>query len=145
MKKIITILSLSLAAIFVLLSDGGCQKHNINGDLDGMWQVMEVEELGPEGEVQNTFAPVQHYICFQLHICQLRIATGAIGSPGTGNLTYQGNTISLSFPYATTEDEIRRLAQWGIFTTAPVFTVETLNGSTLVMHSEHSRLHCRKF
>ncbi|MDE7160780.1 MAG: lipocalin-like domain-containing protein [Muribaculaceae bacterium] len=148
MKKtsIIFSLSLALSLIFIaLVGAAGCQKHGINGDLDGMWQIMEVEQLGPEGEVEGSFAPDQRYICFQLHVCQLRLQSGPIGHLGAGNLTYSGNTVSLSFPYAETQEQIDRLTQWGIYSTAPVFTVEVLDRSTLVMSSSASRLICRRF
>lgn len=145
MKKLhlIFLLSLLLSALVGLT---GCQKHDINGDLDGLWQIMEIEQLGPSGEVQATITPAEgRYMSFQLHVCQLRNPDGPIGKQGTANMTFDGGTLTLDFPYATTEYDTERLTQWGIYTLQPVFTIETLDRSSLVMTSAHARLHCRRF
>ncbi len=106
---------------------------------------MEIEQLGPSGEVQATSTPRGRYIAFQLHVCQLRDSKGPLGNYGAANLTFDGKRVSLEFPYAETEYQTERLTEWGIYTTTPTFTIETLNGSTLVMASDHARLRCRRF
>ncbi len=138
--SIFTLLLLSVTcALSTLIS---CDKRDINGDLDGMWQVMEVERTLTDGSV-TSFVPDQKYICFQFHVCQLRSQGGQVEP--TANLIYTGKTLTLDFPENKFGDRLRRMNLWGIYSLKTTYDVETLTKSTLVLRSSETRLVCRKF
>lgn len=137
---ILPVLLMCIAAVSSLCS---CQKKGINGELDGMWQVMDVEVLGA-GDEPVVFHPDQHYYCFQLHVCQLRVRNGIMRGL-TGNLAYDGKTVALDFPYADTPEQLSQLTEWGIYGDRQTFRMTRLDGHTLVMASEQAIVTCRRF
>ncbi len=141
MKKTLNILLLILS-IALAATLQSCDKHNINGDLDGMWQVMSVT-VKEDGATVREFVPDQRYLCFQLHVCQLRSYGGQVEP--SANLIYNGKTLTLDFPESEFGDRLPRLALWGIYSLRTTYTVETLTSSTLVLDSPTTRLTCRKF
>lgn len=93
MKKLLIILA---AAVVAIVISGGCRKRPINGDLDGMWQIMTVEYPS-----KPTLVPDQYYLCLYRHTANLRHTGGfTIG----GNMVYdeEANSLSVEFPYPGT-------------------------------------------
>lgn len=129
-------LSLLFIAIALLTS---CQKSPINGDLDGQWQVMTVTPQ-PAEEVTSE----RIYMCFSLHTCQLTYYGN--GPWTSGNiLKFADNTLALEFPYATSENSIALLRQYGINSNPVSFTIETLTKDRLILRDGDTVIELRKF
>lgn len=130
---------LRICASFMMIIFAGCQKSPINGDLDGQWQVMEVTPNAPE-----TIVSVRLYMCFSLHTVQLSYyGTGVWAS---GNiLRFEDKTLSLDFPYETSESSIALLKQYGIYSNPVTFTVEHLDKNKLILRDGDTVVTLRKF
>lgn len=120
MKQIYTI----IAAIMILAAAAfteSCNYRSINGDIDGQWQLMTIDE--PDG-TQKSMNSV--YYGFGMHVVNLR-------GPGNtaGNLTYDKKTDKLTINVPREYD----CAAWGLpkapFTVT--FDVVKLNSKHLVM------------
>lgn len=137
-------LTLKMALFSILFSlmllPSGCRKKGINGDLDGMWQVMEV--IGPDGE--TIASPKRFYYAFQFHVCQLRVQNGIV-EMAAANMVYADDMISLDFPYMDKILHPEELPYFGIFSNPVVFRVLELNRKTLVLESDDSRVTLRRF
>lgn len=129
-----------------------CDKLPANGDLDGMWQVVEIEH---GGEVKNV-ASEQVYMSIQLRLFML----GSIDIPRRyyGYFEHKGDSMHLwQFSFASTnesdaddnkpiaEEETYRLNPWGFYSLDERFKVEKLTGSQLILRNETSRIHFIKF
>ncbi|MDE6825866.1 MAG: lipocalin-like domain-containing protein, partial [Paramuribaculum sp.] len=127
MKHSIQILLKAAASLLVAIvaaTASGCHYHNINGDLDGQWQLMSITEPdGTEKAVGNT------YYAIQMHTVNLR--------PGgtTGNLTYSKGqkTMAIEFPLDA------KLAHWGLpdSPTTVTFTIIELSNDNILMKLTH--------
>lgn len=128
----------ALAAAMVILATTltGCRKGSINGDLDGMWQILTIESLA-DG-VTEDIKDSQLYYCLYLHTANLTKRGGVMF---TANMTYEGDRLTLDFPTATPG----ALTEWGIDGNTVTFTIEHLTGSDLVMLSGDLRLTFRKY
>lgn len=115
-----------------------CRKAPINGKLDGMWQVMDIEY----SDGTRASVDYQAYYCIELHVVQLRGLSGQ-----TGNLHYADNKLTMDFPYVDTEAKLKSLKTYGIEENPQVFDIVTLTRSTLVMRSTTGSVTvtCRKF
>ena len=98
-KEIIYILRIRIPVVlmFVIISQAGCRKWSHNGDLDGMWQVMDVTYSDesvtfPEG--------TRYYYNFYLHTFQLSTEDDR-PEVLIGNMTYEpgSDRLILDFPY----------------------------------------------
>lgn len=134
-----SILPLIMGIIF-LIGLSSCQKSPINGDLDGQWQVINVEPQAPEILLDNNI-----YYCFNLHICQL--TAYAYGAVATGNMVYDQDTriLEVSFPNISTPREYAILKQYGINENPVTFTIEHLDKKTLIMRDGDTMVTLRKF
>ena len=118
--------------IFIfLISITSCQKASINGDLDGMWQLMKIEKKDKPAEV-----PGQLYYCIQLHMVQLQ---GAAGCSGT--FSYKKDSIHLVIRGSNKRD----VAAYGMNDTIQSFCIENLSSKQLTLNSTYARLQFRKF
>ncbi|MDE5886378.1 MAG: lipocalin-like domain-containing protein [Muribaculaceae bacterium] len=136
MKKTI---SISLLLISLLVNLNGCQKSPINGDLDGHWQVMKVTPT-PAEEIITT----RMYMGFYLHVCQLYYVDG--GGWNTGNMRYEGNKLTLDFPYAIdNETAAAMMRQYGINSNPVTFTIETLTKDKMVLRDGETVVELRKY
>lgn len=138
MVKVLKRNSLVLFLFTLLALCGGCQKEAINGDLDGKWQIMDVEKDGVVESVKDE----QLYYNFYMHVCNLNFYGGDFT---VGNLKYENNTIWLDFPYATTPESVARLQQYGIFTNPVTFSIEYLDKNKLILKNGDVVLTLRKF
>lgn len=133
-KKIIH--TFILCSLILLMTN--CQKAPINGDLDGRWQIIEIEHNGEIKEVKDN----QLYYNFYLHVCNLSTYGGVITE---ANFTYEGNKINLSFPYINTETGLKQLNKYGIYSNPVEFEVVYLDKKKLIMQNDESLIICRKF
>lgn len=130
-----------------------CDKLQINGKLDGMWQVMSVEK---ESKIQEC-PPYQCYWCVQLHMIQFTNTN----MDKTYISTFQNKDGKLylkqiSFPSRhekesdddkeMSQDDIKeRLHPWGIWTVNDCFDIVCLNNERLVLRSDSVTVTLRKF
>lgn len=124
---------MSLAVVLLV----NCQKSPINGDLDGQWQVVDVDpkEEGPLGDTTL-------YYCFSLHVCQLSKTGGVYTS---GNMVYEGESLGLDFPYAKSQTAIAKLKQYGIYENPVTFEIIHLDNKKLILKNGDVVVTMRKF
>lgn len=127
---------LSLLVSLIALMMPGCQKSPVNGDLDGQWQVMEVSPSAADTPIDARL-----YYCFYLHVCQLNYYGGSLA---TGTMDYSGDRMVLTFPYAD-EETAAGLRQYGIDTNPVTFTIDRLDGKSLILRSPTTVITLRKF
>ena len=132
LKINIMLLMLAMAAVM-----GGCQKSPINGDLDGQWQVMQVEPTPP------MVFDHRMYYCISLHVCQLSMYDE--GVLATGNLNYSGDTLKLDFRDFGTDHTDDLLRQFGINENPVVFKVEFPDKNKLILRSGDTVVTLRRF
>ncbi|MDE6096993.1 MAG: lipocalin-like domain-containing protein [Muribaculaceae bacterium] len=116
----------------------GCQKSPINGDLDGQWQVMSVDPEPSDKVISDRI-----YYCFYLHTCQLSIYD--IGIWTAGNMTYDGENLTLDFPNANSSESVSKLKHYGIYTNPVTFNIEYLDNKKLVLRNGETVVTLRKF
>ena len=148
LKSFLAIISIAIAG---LVTDS-CDKTPINGNLDGMWQLMRVEDNGISTDVSTT----QHYMCVQLHLIQLT----KYGDFHTGifcHFDHKGKTLRLYDFYDRThyvgnniKDEkltdASTLWPWGIYLLDTMFQVNKLTEDALILQDPTGRvLTFRKF
>lgn len=127
-----------LPLLMAILTLGGCQKSPINGELDGQWQILSVTPEAPEKVTDENL-----YMNFSLHVCQLSYRTG--GCWQTANLSFDGSSITLNFPYADNELSDKFLKQYGIYRNPVTFEVVELNNKNLVLRDGNVTVSLRKF
>lgn len=126
MKKVFLLLLL-LAASFL----PACQKAPINGDLDGMWQLMSIQY-----QDQSVKNPEQLYYCIQLHMVQLQ---GAAFCSGT--FDHSGDSVRM----VMRESSAEAVAPYGMNDTIQSFFIEGVSSEKMVLKSSSARLSFRKF
>ena len=145
-----TLLNISLLVLLLLLTS--CDKVPINGDLDGLWQLMSIQQ---GDDVRDTKAD-RLYCSFQLHLFMLGEDSGP--REYFGRFEHEGNTIRFySFTYRskyteesnydqlmTDDADLAVIAPWGFYSTDCTFDVVTLNSSTLVLRSGNTTITYRK-
>ena len=125
-------------ALLIILFLSGCNKKSINGDLDGRWQIMEIERNGVSEYVKDQ----QLYYNFYLHVCNL----SWYGFFYTdGNMKYEDKTLWLQFPYINTPQGIEKLKDYGIYSNPVTFQVELLTKSKLILKEGDLIITLRKF
>lgn len=138
--------------LLALVLVGSCDKTPINGDLDGMWQLMTEEK----GDTLLNVKDDGIYVNFYLHTVQLdgngksRQYYGVFNHHGD---TIRYTTLCHASTYETsadddvlvTEDELSDLAPWGIYSLEPVYAVLRLTDDRLTLQSDSSTLYFRKF
>lgn len=114
----------------------GCFNHRyINGDLDGQWQIMEIELA--DGTVEQ---PERTYYCINFHTVNL---TSVGNGSATGILQYDkdASTLSLQFPNNVDGDIVR----WGILGSQVTFDIRELSRDRMVLQSPDATISFRKF
>lgn len=136
MKKFIGF-HISYIYIGILIFLVSCQKTPINGNLDGEWEVMEVIPSPPDwGKETRLFYNFGH------HVCQLTV----YGGPFTlGNLAYNGEEMTLEFPFINTPVQELQLKQYGIFSNPVSFNVSFESKTRIILSNEESTVILRKF
>ena len=115
----------------------GCKKDYINGDLDGLWQL---DEMTVKGE--NVPVDGRRYWSFSFHVVQLSEYGGAVSK---GNLSYDGSTVHVDFPFDKSEEGASMIRKWGVYENPASYTVDHLDSKSLKMTSGDVTLRLRKF
>lgn len=119
-----------ISCILSVLAFQGCQKTPINGDLDGQWQVVEVSPLPEETVVHERL-----YYNFSLHVCQLTYYDGWFTKAW---MEYNGETLSLDFPYIDSQEDLFLLRQYGVPEPQTTFKVKFERSNRLTLTCEQS-------
>lgn len=126
-----------LLFILLMILPAGCKKEYINGDLDGLWRLESITVNGEEQPMQGRL-----YWAFSFHVVQLTDK----GAPfSTGNLSFDGSTVSVDFPVADTEEAKLQLQRWGVYENPCSYTVDYLSNSRLTMSQGSVSLTLTKF
>lgn len=120
--------------VMSMVSIGCTTKGDINGDLDGQWQLRSVERLS-DGSV---ITPQPLYYCFYLHTVNV---TAPGGLKYGGNMTYEGSKLTLDFPVT----DVDKLNKWYIYENRTTFDILKLSSESLVLKSSEVVLTFRKF
>lgn len=138
---------LVLMSLFVLTLSG-CQKWSHNGDIDGQWQVLSVNDSGVEVQFPDDEI---YYYNFYLHTFQLTY-TGKRSIQMTGNMTYSkgDDKIGLVLGFVAegnvSQYLMDRLVYWGMPKSGEVvMDVKELTSSRLIMEHNGVVITCRKF
>lgn len=138
MTHYINKISLSFIAVLILLPTlFACTKTPINGNLDGEWEVMEVYPEPPKAEEE-----VRLFYNFSRNVCQLTVYGGSFT---LGNMTYDGETLWLNFPFISTPLQETQLKRYGILTNPVTFNVEFDGKNRMILSNEDSVIILRKF
>ena len=137
----------------VTLLAGSCDKVPINGDLDGMWQLMDIAT--PAGHVDAK--PKRVYISVQLHLTMWE--NKLADRKYYAHFEHRGDSIRFyDFVHAslhqnTTQDDERITMQemsegllddWGVHTTDARYRIDHLSDSHLILHSNDTIISFRK-
>jgi hypothetical protein len=138
MRKITAIILLCITALTA------CDKAFINGDLDGMWKLQQVESGS------STHHPTDIYYSFQRHLTQIsKHYEEKLPSRYLGNLYYRGDTITMSGFRKFLEEEIVAspdiLEGFHLYNDSTVLITEKLKDETLIMRNEERRYTLRKW
>ena len=126
-----------ISFLFASLLFTGCEKDYINGDLDGLWEIQEIT-------IDKESVPLEKRLfwSFSFHVVQLS-EYGEVVSKG--NLRFDGSTLSMNFPFDTTQEGAATISEWGVYENPVVYTVDRLDSSTLIMTAGEVTLHLKKF
>ena len=145
MKKLLHILIMC----FLLTA---CDKLPANGDLDGMWQLIEVEHNGVIRNVKED----QVYMSIQLKLFMLGDRVNSMRYYGYFN--HEGDSIyfwQFSYPSMNESDDDNNLPveeedkgeleRWGFYSLKEIFKVEKLTKDLLIMQSDSVKIRYIKF
>lgn len=129
-----------------------CDKMPANGDLDGMWQIMEIEHNG----IVKNVAKDQLYMSIQLKLFMLGDTVNS--RRFYGYFEHKGDSMHLwQFSYASKnetdaddniiipEANMEQLSPWGFYSTDEKFKVVTLTKNTLELKNNLSTIRYIKF
>lgn len=139
-SKFISTFALTLAVL-----TGGCDKMPCNGDLDGMWQLMEITEGSDTVNKKSD----KIYYSFQLKLLQLSRQT----SPHLrfyAHFTHSNDSIKIFDICERSDDNLPitsadTLSAFGITRLNEAFKVKSLGSSTMVLEKDGQTFRFRKF
>jgi hypothetical protein len=146
MKRIAYILTLSVMLVSCELETSG------NKELDGYWQMSQVDTLSTGGVADTREALV--YWGVQGKLLQIRFSENGkfLGEGLLFRFNRDNGMLTLSSPilhhlYETDEpiSDVELLKPFGIFNLEEVFSIEELNDDVMVLASDTLRLHFRRY
>lgn len=146
MKRIAYILTLSVMLVSCELETSG------NKELDGYWQMSQVDTLSTGGVADTREALV--YWGVQGKLLQIRFSENGkfLGEGLLFRFNRDDDMLTLSSPilhhlYETDEpiSDVELLKPFGIFNLEEVFSIEELNDDVMVLASDTLRLHFRRY
>lgn len=146
MKRIVYILTLSVMLVSCELETSG------NKELDGYWQMSQVDTLSTGGVADTREALV--YWGVQGKLLQIRFSENGkfLGEGLLFRFNRDDDMLTLSSPilhhlYETDEpiSDVELLKPFGIFNLEEVFSIEELNDDVMVLASDTLRLHFRRY
>lgn len=146
MKKLLSILTLGILLVSCELETSG------NKELDGYWQMSQVDTLATGGVADTREALI--YWGIQGKLLQIRFSENGMNL-GEGlffRFNRDGSNLTLYSPvlhhlYETDEpiEDVEILKPFGIFNLEEVFHLDVLNDDELVMSNDRLRLYFRKY
>ena len=146
MRKIFYILTLGMLFVSCELETSG------NDELDGYWQMSQVDTLSTGGVADTREALV--YWGIQGKLLQIRFSENGkyLGEGFMFRFNREDDVLTLSSPilhhlYKTDEPitDVEVLKPYGIFDIEEVFTIEELNDHNMVLTNDVLRLHFRRY
>jgi hypothetical protein len=146
MKKLLSILALSILMVSCELETSG------NKELDGYWQMSQVDTLSTGGVADTREALI--YWGIQGKLLQIRFSENEknLGEGIFFRFNRDGSNLTLYSPalhhlYETDEpiEDVEILKPFGIFNLEEVFHLDVLNDDELVVSNDRLRLHFRKY
>lgn len=141
-----------IAFLFAILLSG-CDKLPANGDLDGMWQLMSIQQ----GNTIKEMKAERLYCSFQLKLFML----GDKKDPRHyfGYFEHNDNTLHFhTFTFRSEyveggkidelmkdEKDLAVIAPWGFYSTDCIYNVVKLNSSELILEHNDIKIVYRKF
>lgn len=148
MKKYTHILIILLAGALAT----SCESYQINGNLDGFWQVKSIENK-QTGEVTQCKGDI--YYSFQRELVLIsyvspNIPTGQMKENYVAYFTHENDVITMTDfrIYLDREGKqapLSKLAKFGLYDTFNTFRVEKLDKTSLILNSKEARIILRKF
>lgn len=127
MKKIYCLLLGSMLSFFC-----SCQKEPINGDLDGMWQLMNIEYTKDHSSVSAS----QLYYCIQLHMVYLQGKANCYGT-----FAHSGDSVHI----VIRQKKAANVTAYGMNDTIQHFYIVQLSSHKMTLRSSYASLSFRKF
>ena len=146
MRKIVYVLTLCAILVSCELETSG------NKELDGFWQMTQVDTLATGGVADTHEALV--YWGVQGKLLQIRFSEDGsfLGEGILFRFNREGTVLTLSSPvrhhlYETDEpiDDVEILKPFGIYDLEEVFSIEELNDDRMVLFNDELRLHFRRY
>ena len=146
MRKIVYVLTLCAILVSCELETSG------NKELDGFWQMTQVDTLATGGVADTHEALV--YWRVQGKLLQIRFSEDGsfLGEGILFRFNREGTVLTLSSPvrhhlYETDEpiEDVEELKPFGIYDLEEVFTLEVLNDDYLVLSNDVLCLHFRRY
>ena len=154
MNRVHHIVYLLLLGVLILF--GSCDKTPVNGDLDGMWQLMTIK-IQPDSVLQVKEKHV--YLCIQLQLSEWRAFTNP-GKNYYAHFKHQGDSLFFSDlchasthtasasddrPVTASEMAAGAMTEWGIHTLHTRYRVLQLNTNHLTLEKADTVYAFRKF
>ena len=148
MKTIIYRLLVILATTFVI----SCESYLIHGDLDGFWQVTNIENKETEtitdcnGDIYYSF---QRELVLVTYILPNR-PKGQIKENYIAYFTHQGDSITMTdfriyLDKNAKQAPLSSLEKFGLYTTYNTFHIDKLDKNSLILDSNKTRITLRKY
>lgn len=148
MKKYTYILIILLAGALAT----SCESYQINGNLDGFWQVKSIENK-QTGEVTHCKGDI--YYSFQRELVLIsyvspNIPTGQTKKNYIAYFTHENDVITMTDfrIYIDREGKqapLSELGKFGLYETFNTFNVEKLNNTSLILNSDKTRIVLTKY
>jgi hypothetical protein len=132
-----------LYCLLLILLPTSCYKVSMNGKLDGMWQLLEIEKISGE---YTDIKSRQRFYSIQLHLISFRQIGG---SQYLGRFVYSGDSLLINdVRIAYSEDRLatkEQLLPFGLSDISERFKVEKITRSEMVLRSDSATLRFRKY
>ena len=132
------------AILLCLVALAACDKAFINGELDGMWILQQVEDGERVMQPENISYSFQRHMTFISEHYEEKMPTRYLG-----NLYYQGDTVTMSGFRKFLEEHIvatpEKLQEYYLYNDSTVFVIERLDEDMLIMKSENRRYTLRRW
>ena len=142
--------------IGILLTLCGCDKTPVNGDLDGMWQLMTIETPDSTADVQAR----RLYLSFYLHLADWRCPQKNEHFHFYSHFTHRQDSLCFydlcrasahtaqdadDIPLTATDMALGDMDDWGIHTLDMRYRIKSLNSRNLTLEKKDTVYAFRKF
>lgn len=140
-----------LAALTIVLASS-CESYLIHGDLDGFWQVQNIENK-QTGDITickgDTYYSFQRDLILVTYILPHR-PKGQLKENYIAYFTHENDSIAMTdfriyLDKEAKQAQLSQLEKFGLYDTFNIFHVEELNKNTLTLDSNKARVVLRKY